>query len=113
MSKLSETTQPTKNVVTGKDFAKLTKKALKLRATSLDYSNRKNIKYFITLNDGKIHFGNPKYEDYLIHHVEERSQRRKKYLARAKKITNKQKELTWENPESANYWSNQLLWGGE
>lgn len=43
----------------------------------------------------KIHFGNPKYEDYLIHHDEER---RKKYLARAKKITNKQKVLTWENP---------------
>lgn len=36
-----ETTQPTKNVVTGKDFTKLTKKALKLGATSLDYSNRK------------------------------------------------------------------------
>ena len=63
MSKLSETAQPTKNVVTGKDFAKLTKKALKLGATSLDYSNRKNSKYFITLNDGKkILFGNPKYE---------------------------------------------------
>ena len=56
MSKLSETTQPTKNVVTGKDFAKLTKKALKLGASSLDYSNRKNIKYFITLNDGKNTF---------------------------------------------------------
>ena len=62
--KVGETTQPTKNVVTRKDFAKLTKKALKLGATSLDYSNRKNFKYFVTLNDGtKIHFGNPYYED--------------------------------------------------
>lgn len=95
--KMGETTQPTKNVVTGNDFAKLTKKALKLSATSLDYSNRKNCKYFVILNNGKkIHFGNPKYEDYLIHHDEER---RKKYLARAKKITNKQKVSTWENPE--------------
>ena len=81
--KRGETTQPTKNVVTGKDFAKLTKKALKLGATSLDYSNRKHCKYFVILNNGKkIHFGNPKYEDYLIRHDEER---RKKYLARAKK----------------------------
>ena len=56
MSKLSETTQPTKNVVNGKDFAKLTKKALKLGATSLDYSNRKNSNYFITLDDGKKYF---------------------------------------------------------
>ena len=54
--KMGETTQPTKNVVTGNDFAKLTKKALKLGATSLDYSdysNRKNCKYFVILNNGK------------------------------------------------------------
>ena len=100
--------QPTKNVVTGKDFAKLTKKALKLGAESLDYSNRKNNKYFVTLKDGKkIHFGNSKYEDYFTHGDEDRQ---KKYLARAKKSKNKQGELTWENPESANYWSIHLLW---
>ena len=47
-----------------------------------------------------INFGNQKYEDFLIHGDEER---RKESLARAKKIKNKKKELTWENPESANY----------
>lgn len=69
-----ETTQrPNKNVVTGKDFVKPTKKALKLGATALDYSKRKNNKYFVTLKDGKkIHFGNSKYEDYLLHKDEER-----------------------------------------
>lgn len=57
--------------------------------------------YVVTLKDGKkVHFGNPKYEDFLIHGDEER---RKKSLARAKKIKNKKKELTWENPEAANY----------
>ena len=40
--KMGETTQSTKNVVTGNDFAKLTKKALKLGATSLDYSGAPN-----------------------------------------------------------------------
>ena len=93
------TTEPTKNVVTGKDFAKLTKKALKLGSESLDSSNRKNNKYFVTLKDGKkIHVGNPKYEDFLLHHDEERKE---KYLVRAKKIKNKQGELTWENPRCA------------
>ena len=47
-----------KYVVTGKEFKKLTKKAEKLGAESLDYSTRKNIKYVATLSSGKkIHFG--------------------------------------------------------
>lgn len=67
--------------------------------------NEKNIKYVVTVKDGKkIHFGNPKYEDYLMHDDEERQ---KKYLARATKIKNKQDELTADNPE---YWSIKLLW---
>ena len=57
--------------------------------------------YVVKVKDGKKgHFGNPKYEDFLIHGDKERQ---KKSLARAKKIKNKKKELTWENPESANY----------
>lgn len=85
--------QPTKNLVLGKDFGILANKALKLGAKSVDYSDRKNSKYVVTLEDGKkVHFGSTKYEDYLIHHDEER---KKKYLARAKKIKNKQGELTW------------------
>lgn len=81
------TQQPNKNVVTGKDFAKLTKKTLKLGAESLGYAKRKNSKYFVTLKDGKkIHFGLMKYVDYLTDGDEER---RKKYLSRAKKIKNK------------------------
>lgn len=100
--------QPTKNVVTGKDLAKLTKKALKLGATSLDFSNRKNSKQFVTLKDGKkVHFGNTKYDDYHDEYC------RKKYLARGKKIKNKAGELTCENPESVNSWSIMLLWKGE
>ena len=66
-----------------------------------DIFNRKNSKYVATLKDGKkVNFGNQKYEDFLIHGDEER---RQESLARAKKIKNKKKELTCENPESANY----------
>ena len=97
-----------KYVVSGKEFKKLTKNAIKLGAQSLDYSKRKNNKYMATLPSGKkVHFGSPKYPDYLIHQDKDR---RDKYLARAKKIKNKQGELTYTNPESSNYWSVHLLW---
>ena len=90
-----------KYVVTGKEFKKLAKKAKKLGAESLDYSTRKNNKYVATLSSGKkIHFGSSQYPDFLIHKDKERKER---YLTRAKKIKNKQGELTYTNPESANF----------
>ena len=97
-----------KYVVTGKEFKKLTRNAKKLGAESLDYSTRKNNKYMATLPSGKkVHFGSPNYPDYTIHKDKDR---RDKYLTRAKKIRNKQGELTYTNPESSNYWSVHLLW---
>ena len=92
------------NVVTGKEFKKL-------GAESLDYSTRKNNKYVATLPIGKkINFGSAQYPDFLIHKDKERKER---YLARAKNIKNKQGELTFTNPESANFWSVNLLWSEE
>ena len=91
-----------KCVVTGKEFKKLTRNAKKLGAESLDYSTRKNNKYMATLptSGKKIHFGSPNYPDYTILKDKDR---RDKYLARAKKINNKQRELTYTNPESSNF----------
>ena len=86
----------------------LVRNAKKLGAESLDYSKRKNNKYMVTLPSGKkVHFGSMKYEDYLTH---KDKKRREKYIARATKIKNKQGELTYTNPESANFWSVHLLW---
>ena len=97
-------------ILTGPEFKRLTRNSKKLRAESLDYSTRKNNKYMATLPGGKkVHFGSPKYPDYLTHKDKDR---RDKYLARATKIKNKQGELTYTNPESSNYWSIKLLWGG-
>ena len=97
-----------KYVVKGKDFQKLSKKAKKLGAESLDYSKRKNNKYVVKLSSGKnLHFGSSQHSDYLIHKDNERKE---KYLSRAMKIKNKKGELTYENPESANFWSVNLLW---
>ena len=77
-----------KYIVSGKDFKKLTRNAKKLGAESLDYSTRKNNKYMATLPSGKkVHFGSPNYPDYTILKDKDR---RDKYLARAKKIKNKQ-----------------------
>ena len=105
-----ESSDDDKYDVTGRDFVKLTKKAQKLGAESLDYSKRKNNKYVVTLPIGKKnHFGSPSYPDYLIHKDEDRKDR---YVARAKKIKNRSGQLTYENPESANYWSVRLLWDG-
>ena len=105
-----ESSDDDKYDVTGKDFVKLTKKAQKLGAESLDYSKRKNNKCVVTLPIGKkIDFGSPSYPDYLIHKDEDRKDR---YVARAKKIKNRSGQLTYENPESANYWSVRLLWDG-
>ena len=99
---------PKENVLQGLDFTILSKNAKKLGAKSLDYSTRKNNKYMATLPGGKkVHFGSTKYEDYTIHKDKER---RDKYLSRATKIKNKKGELTYNNPESPNFWSVNLLW---
>ena len=97
-----------KFVLKGKEFKNLTKMAKKLGAESLDYSKRKNDKYVVKLPNGKkIHFGSSNYPDFLIHKDEDRKEN---YLKRAKKIKNKQGELTYNNPESSNFWSVNLLW---
>ena len=97
-----------KYVLTGPEFKKLIKSAKNLGAESLDYSSRKNNKYMVKLPGGKkVHFGSPKYEDYTIHKDKDR---RDKYLSRATKIKNKKGELTFNNPESSNFWSVHLLW---
>ena len=97
-----------KCVLTGPDFEKLKAKAKELGAKSLDYSSRKNNKYMVTLPSGKkVHFGHKGYEDYTIHGD---ADRRDKYRTRATKIKNKKGELTYNNPESPNFWAIKLLW---
>jgi hypothetical protein len=85
-------------------------------------SNRKGKKYMVKTPSGKwIHFGNlnpPANEHFKdstglglyshLNHLDK--ERRRKYLARAKGIKNKQGKLTWDNPESSNYYSIRFLW---
>ena len=93
-------------LVQGDDFKKLQKKAKKLGASCLDYSKRKNYKYIIEYDNKKIHFGSTKTEDYLTH---KDPVRRDKYLTKAKKISNKDGQLTYQIPSYPDYWSVKLL----
>ena len=83
-------------------------KQKKLGAKYLDYSKRKNNKYVVEYKDKKIHFGSTKYEDYSKK-IHKDLDRREKYLAKAKKITNKNGDYTYESPSDPNYWSRKLL----
>ena len=98
---------PTQNYLAqGDNFKKLQKKAKKLGADSLRYSKRKNYKYMIEYDDKKIHFGSTNTEDYITH---KDPVRRDKYLTKAKKISNKDGQLTYQIPSYPNYWSVKLL----
>ena len=97
---------PQKYLLQGNDFKKLQRKAKKLGASSCDYSQRKNNKYMVEYNGKKIHFGSANTEDYL---TKKDPIRRGIYLRKAKKITNKDGELTYQLPSYPNYWSVNLL----
>ena len=97
---------PTKYLLQGDDFKRLQKKAKKLGASSLDYPQRKNNKYMVEYDNRKIHFGSANSEDYLTH---KDPVRRDKYLTKAKKISNKDGQLTHLLPSYPNYWSVKLL----
>ena len=93
---------PQNYLVQGDNFKKLQKKAKKLGASSLYYSKRKNYKYIIEYDNKKFHFGSANTEDYLTH---KDPVRREKYLSKAKKISNKDGQLTYQIPSYPNYWS--------
>ena len=97
---------PQKYLAQGDDFKKLQKKAKELGADSLQYSKRKNYKYMIEYDNKKIHFGSAKTEDFITH---KDPVHRDKYRAKAKKITNKDGQLTHLLPSYPNYWSVNLL----
>lgn len=84
-------------------------------------SSAKNKKYSVyVMKDGKkklIHFGDKNMEHYkdnvLGHysHLDHNdSERRKRYRARASKITNKEGKLTVNDKNTANYWAYHGLW---
>ena len=81
-------------------------------------STRKDKKYKVYYNNKWIHFGNKNYQHYkdstglgIYSHLDHNDKKRQaNYLARAKGIKTKDGKLTWNDPESANFYSVKYLW---
>jgi hypothetical protein len=82
-------------------------------------STRKGKKYMVKTPSGKwVHFGSSDMQQFkdstglglYTHKNHNDTERRRKYLARAKGIKNKKGELTYRDKESANYYSIKFLW---
>lgn len=79
-------------------------------------STRPNKKLMVKVNNKWIHFGDAKMQQFkdrtgiweMTNHHD--PIRRKKYLARAKGIKDKDGNLTWKDPNSANFHSVHILW---
>ena len=85
----------------------LREKALRLGASDLKLSNRKN-KRLKVLYDGKtIHFGSATGKTFIDHKDE---QKRKAWYARHSKIRNQQGQFVISNPYSASFWAARILW---
>jgi hypothetical protein len=86
------------------NFSVVKAKALKKYGRPVYISNRKNKKYMISDNSGKlVHFGDSRYADFTVH---KDTERRARYLARATKIAG-----DWKSKEfSPNNLAINLLW---
>lgn len=81
-------------------------------------STRLNKKYMVKVDNEWIHFGDTRYQHFfdrvplkLYNHLNHNDkERRRRYLARAKGIVDKNGKLTADNPKSPNYWSIRFLW---
>ena len=90
----------------------------KLYTPFLSKSKNKKYSVYVIKNDKKklIHFGDSRmqqFKDKLKHYSNldhGDKERRRRYLARAKGIKDKNGNLTWKNKNSANYYSIKYLW---
>ena len=87
----------------------LRKKAISLGAQELKRSTRKNKKLAVLYNDKWYHIGHSAYTDFTQH---KNLERRKNYLTRTRGIRDGKGRLTYNNKNSANFWSRTLLWDG-
>jgi len=89
-----------------------------MNKTKIKKSNKKNKKYQIETNNGIVHFGDKRYEQFedtsglgLYSHLNHKDKaRNKNYCSRAMGIKNKKNQFTYNDPSSANYYSVRLLW---
>lgn len=91
--------------------SKLTKVRAKAQAMGLteriSFSARKAKKFVVCVDGKHVHFGQRGAEDFWDHCDPER---RRRYLARARGIRDRDGQLTRDRKTSANFWSIHLLW---
>ena len=85
----------------------LKQKAIKLGATDLKVSTRKDKKWMVKYQGKYIHFGAKGYEDFTIHKDEDR---RAKYRKRHATIRLKDGRLAYQVKTQPAFWSFTLLW---
>jgi hypothetical protein len=85
----------------------LEKKARSLGAQKLSKSTRKGKKYMVLYLGRWIHFGAAGMSDYTIHKDPER---RRRYLARASQIKDKNGNYAYKDKTRPAFWSYYLTW---
>ena len=83
------------------------RKAKKLGATEVGFSNRKGKKYYVIYKGRIIHFGATGYSDFLEHRDKER---RARYRKRHKAILKQDGTPAYLDEFSPSYWSYRVLW---
>lgn len=102
--------------------AQLKKRLSNIKRPHFEKSTKKGKKYMVRSPKNKlIHFGSSAAEHYKdstgtgkwSHRDHMDKTRQKSYLARAGGIRNGKGQITWRDPESANYYSVHYLWSGK
>ena len=86
---------------------KLYNKSIKLGATDFGESELKNKRFYVIFNNKKIHFGSKNGSTFYDHN---NKKLKMNWFKRHSKIKNKNGEYVIHNPDSASYWSANLLW---
>ena len=82
-------------------------RALKLGATDLDVSEKKDKRFYVVYDGKKIHFGAKNGKTFIDHKDEIK---KNNWYARHSKIKNKDGQYVINLPTSPSYWSANLLW---
>ena len=85
----------------------LKQKAIKLGASDLGVSKRKDKKYYVIYNDKKINFGSASGKTFLDHHDTKKQTNFKK---RHEAIKNDDGVPFYTIKDSASFWAYNLLW---
>jgi hypothetical protein len=86
---------------------KLYNKAIKLDASDFGESKNKNKRFYVIYDDKIINFGSKNGSTFYDH---KDKIKRNNWYKRHSKIKNKNGEYVIHNPNSASYWSANLLW---